>query len=175
MIKTIYLMIRRQKIPLVKLIFFIFTINFNLLSASDRIDMVNNKTETPSSPFSVLKEDLYSSNDKSLLITKQPINSEDTKELSAAKIRLLECNTGVSAEYTIKKEENWQYNDGTYIVLHNCLVSKGEELNPINMALISITSEEETIFKGWIFSKTPALSLPKIEDHFIYLTECRFK
>ena len=173
MIRTIYLMIRKQKIPLVKLAFFIFAINFNLLFANDSTITVDNNTEIASSPFNVLKEDLYSSNGKSLLIIKQHINSEDTKELSTAKIRLLEYSTGVSTEHIVKKEENWQYNDGMYIVLHNCLISKEGELNPVNMALISITNEEETIFKGWIFSKNPALSLPKIEDYFVYLTECQ--
>lgn len=162
-------MILKQKALLAKLVFFLFTVN--LLFAEDSI---GNNTEITSSPFSVLKEDLYSMNDKNLLVTKQALNLGDVEVFNGAKIRLLEYNTGISTDYEIKKSENWKYNDeGTYIILHDCQKAKEEKFNPVNMALISIINNDKTIFEGWIFSKNSALSLPKIDDHFVYLTECQ--
>ena len=173
MSKITYLMILKQKVLLAKLIFVISIFYLNLSFADDSVNVTDNDTNAISSPFSILKENLQSNNDdKDLLIVKQAINSGDVWEFDTAKIRLLEYNTGLSTEYIIKRDENWQYNDNMYIRLHYCWISKEVALNPVNMALISVANGEKTTFKGWIFSKNFALSLPKIEDHFIYLTAC---
>lgn len=166
-------MITKQKTLLAKLVPFIFAINLNLLFASDIADLEENDAEMASSPFSVLNKDLYTTDDKDLLVVKQPINLGDMEVFNTAEIRLLEYNTGMSTNYTIKKNENWKYNDELHITLHNCWKAKEESFNAVDMALISVTNNENTIFKGWVFSKNSALSLPKIENHFLHLTACK--
>lgn len=166
-------MILLQKTQLVKYIIIIFThfvliFNFNqYINAFEEID-----DESTKSPFSVLDDDVYKFNNSDLDITKQSIIQGELKYFNLAKIRILDYNTGHSSNKELKLEENLELTDGSFINLKECKKDIKDILNPISMALISVANDNEITYEGWIFSKNTSVSLPKIDDKFIYLTSC---
>ncbi|WP_323732620.1 DUF2155 domain-containing protein [Candidatus Bandiella euplotis] len=95
------------------------------------------------------------------------------EELNNAVIRLLNHGTGISIERKIKIGADYQHLDGFSISLNKCKKEMGSGLNPVSMASISVKNKGEVVFDGWIYSKNSSISLPKIDDYFIYLTECQ--
>ena len=162
-------MIQVQKIQSVKLapyiiLVFLCSLVINAQAADQQ--------ETVDSPFSVLEEDIYTSNNNEMDIVKQPIIDWQPEQCDSAKIRFLDYNTGISTYTTIAINEQYDFNEKTTISLGECKKDPKDILNPLNFAFITIKNADQLIFEGWIFSKNTSVSLPKIDDKYIYLSNC---
>ena len=161
-------MIRGQKIQSVRVIFYIvlvFQFSSKAVEAADQQEKVN-------SPFSVLEEDIYKSNNSEIDIINQPIIKGESEQCDSAKIRLLNYNTGKNSHVTIVVNEEYKFNEETIIALRECKKDSKDILNPLNFAFVEIKNADKVLFEGWIFSKNTSVSLPKIDDRYLYLSNC---
>jgi hypothetical protein len=168
-------MILEQSTQLAKqsLLFILFVAaGISLLCADDLVKQQNVNEEASPSPFSILKDMHNLNNEDDLVIIKQAINPHEMAVFSNATVRLLQYSTGISANYTIKKGEDHKCNDNISITLRECKREQDNVLHPVNMALISISNNQNIVFEGWIFARNSSLSSPKIDDYFVYLEEC---
>jgi hypothetical protein len=169
MTKTISSMIQVQNIQSVKLtpyIILVFLWSFIITAqAADQQKEVE-------SPFNVLEEDIYTSNNNEIDIVKQPIMEEKPEQCDSAKIRFLDYNTGISTYTTIAINEKYDFNEKITISLAECKKDPKDILNPLNFAFITIKNADQLIFEGWIFSKNTSVSLPKVDDKYVYLSSC---
>ncbi len=160
-------MIQVQKIQSVKLtpyiiLVFLWSLAITAKATDQQIE----------SPFNVLEEDIYTSNNNEIDIVKQPIIEGVPEQCDSAKIRFLDYNTGISTYTTITINEKYDFNEETIISLRECKKDPKDILNPLNFAFISIKNADQLIFEGWIFSKNTSVSLPKINDKYVYLNNC---
>lgn len=169
MTKTISSMIQVQKIQSVKLTSYIISIFLWSLAITAK---ATDQHEEIESPFSVLEEDIYTSNNNEIDIVKQPIIEGEPKQCDSAKIRFLDYNSGISTYTTIAINEKYDFNEEVIISLRECKKDPKDILNPLNFAFITIKNTDQLIFEGWIFSKNTSVSLPKINDKYVYLSSC---
>ena len=172
MSKIIYLVIQVLRIQLARHAFIIFAqliLIFNFILCINAFEV--NDDDSDKSPFSVLDEDVYELN-TNLDITKQSIIQGELQSFNLAKIRILDYNTGDSLDKEIKIEEKLQLVDQVFINLKECKKDSKDILNPVSMAFITIIKDDELKFEGWIFSNNTSISLPKVDDKFVYLTSC---
>jgi hypothetical protein len=169
MTKTISSMIQVQKIQSVKLApYIILAFLWSFITTANAAD----QQEEVESPFSVLEEDIYTSNNNDIDIVKQPIVEEEPEQCDSAKIRFLDYNTGISTYTTIEINAQYDFNEKITISLAECKKDPKDILNPLNFAFITIKNSDQLIFEGWIFSKNTSVSLPKVDDKYIYLSNC---
>ena len=71
--------------------------------------------------------------------------------------------------------EEYKFNEETIIALRECKKDSKDILNPLNFAFIEIKNADKALFGGWIFSKNTSISLPKIDDQYVYLSNCNCK
>ena len=162
-------MIQVQKIQSAKLTHYIILVFlWSLVITAKAAD----QQEEIESPFSVLEEDIYTSNNNEIDIVKQPIIEGEPEHCDSAKIRFLDYNTGISTYTTIAINEKYDFNEEIIISLRECKKDPKDILNPLNFAFISIKNADQLIFEGWIFSKNTSVSLPKIDDKYVYLNNC---
>ena len=174
MSKIIYLVIQVLRTQLAKYAIIIFTQLIFIFGFSLCINAFEvSDDDSDKSPFSVLDEDVYELNKSDLDITKQSIIQGRLQSFNLARIRILDYNTGDSFDKEIKIEEKFQLTDQVSISLKECKKDDKDILNPVSMAFVTIIKDDEPTFEGWIFSKNTSVSLPKIDDKFIYLTSCK--
>lgn len=164
-------MILAQKIQSVKVVFcivLVFLFSSTAIEATDQQEKLD-------SPFSVLEEDIYKSNNGEIDIINQPIIEGKLERCDSAKIRLLNYNTGKNSYVTIVVNEEYKFNEETIIALRECKKDSKDILNPLNFAFIEIKNADTVLFGGWIFSKNTSISLPKIDDQYVYLSNCNCK
>ena len=162
-------MIQVQKIQSVKLIpYIILVFLLSLVITAKAAD----QQEEIESPFSVLEEDIYTSNNNEIDIVKQPIIEGQPEQCDSAKIRFLDYNSGISTYTTIAINEKYDFNEEVIISLRECKKDPKDILNPLNFAFITIKNTDQLVFEGWIFSKNTSVSLPKIDDKYVYLSNC---
>lgn len=162
-------MIQMQKIQSAKIIICLVLIFLYSYSITVKATTLQ---EEKASPFSVLEEDLYISNSNEIDIIKQPIIQGELKRCHSAKLRLLDYYTGISTYVTIAIGTEYKLSTESVISLQECKKDSKDILNPLNFAFISIRDSNKLIFKGWIFSKNTSISLPKVNDKYIYLNNC---
>ena len=121
---------------------------------------------------SKVHHNIYLSNQYNSSIVKQPIIAGKVKNCNFAEIRILDYNTGNSINKEIILEQNLELTDGFYIKLKKCHKDIKNIFNPVSMAFILIVKNNKIIYEGWIFSQNTAISLPRIENKFIYLNNC---
>ena len=164
-------MIQAQKIQSVRVLFcivLVFLFSLIAVAAADQQEKFD-------SPFSALEEDIYKSNNSEIDIINQPIIEGKLERCDSAKIRLLNYNTGKNSYVTIVVNKEYKFNDETIIALRECKKDSKDILNPLNFAFIEIKNTDKILFEGWIFSKNTSISLPKIDDQYVYLSNCNCK
>ena len=103
---------------------------------------------------------------------KQSIIEGDLETYNAAKIRLLDYNIGTNTHRDLLIDEEYNYNNDISIILRECKKDSKRYFKSIKHGFNFNQKEDKVIYEGWIFSKNSAISLPKVEDKFIYLTSC---
>ncbi|MFQ3307445.1 MAG: hypothetical protein ACI8ZF_000695 [Candidatus Midichloriaceae bacterium] len=162
-------MILTQRILLANIFLLCFSTYVSLAKDSTVFDMVD---EDIKSPFSVLNEDVINSDNNFSIINQNLINDDNVIKLEKANIRVLDYNTGQSKSHEINIGEIHNITEKNSIYIYKCLKEGNDVLNPLNMALISIDTEGKNVYLGWIFTKITSSSLPKINNNFIYLSNC---
>ena len=88
---------------------------------------------------------------------------------------MLNYNAGKNSYITIAVNEEYKFNEETIIALRECKKDSKDILNPLSFAFIEIKNADKVLFVGWIFSKNTSISLPKIDDQYVYLSNCNCK
>lgn len=121
-------------------------------------------------PFFIKENKSYYKND--IDIAEQSIIQGHLISCKLAKIRLLNYNLGINIYIKLFINEEFYYKNNITITLKKCKKDSQNPFSPLHMALIFIKQDNNFFYEGWIFSQNSAFALPKIDNKFIYLTNC---
>ena len=115
-------------------------------------------------------------NEKSNIFSKQKVNDEflnynNLKPAQTTNLNILKYNVGKNNIISIDTNQEAKF-ENLIITTEHCLYETDNILNPVNMAYIKISNNDELVFKGWLFSKSSALSLPNYDGYFFFLRNC---
>lgn len=150
----------------------IFLFTFLLVNAFYlKMSLSSTEDTNSKSPFDLIY------NEKGNMFSKQKVNDEflnhnKLKPAQTISLNILKYNVGKNNIVSIDTNKEARFKNLTIRAEH-CLYEKDNILNPMNMAYIKISnSNRELVFKGWLFSKLSALSLPNYDGYFFFLRNC---
>jgi len=98
-------------------------------------------------------------------------NYGQLKPTQTTNLSILKYNVGKKNYISIDTKHEAIFED-MRIKAEYCLSETGNIHNPMNMSYITITHKDKLMFKGWLFSRSSAISLPSVNGYFFFLKNC---